>query len=167
MRFTGLVLSQSFSAAVCVVDQIPYPTSGNRSLFIWQPAPAKYMFSMRPTGTAADSYLKSITSTVLCFFIARSLSLLECIMCLFIFAWIYLFINIHYECHICDSFEKKKKKREIYCFFILSQLGFIASHCCCYHNTFIEMYLASLLFASYYRTTTSKHCGSLVGNGTP
>lgn len=34
-------------------------------------------------------------------------SLLECIMCLLMFAWIYLVINIHSPCHIHDSFEKK------------------------------------------------------------
>lgn len=114
MRLTGLVLSQSFSG-VCEVDQIPYPMSGNRSrdslLFTWQPA--KYMFSMPPTGTAAHSYLKSITSTVLCFFFHPALSpgmyhgLIHFDYILF-FAWVYLFINFHSECHMRASFGEKK-----------------------------------------------------------
>lgn len=72
-----LVLSPSFSG-VCKVDQIPQPTSGKRPcdslLFIWQPAPAEYMFSRQPMGTAVDCYLKSITSSCsVCFLLLHSL----------------------------------------------------------------------------------------------
>lgn len=55
-------------------------------------------------GPAVDSYLKSITSSVLCFFILHSLPV--CIGRLFMFTWIHIFINIHSECHTCEWFER-------------------------------------------------------------
>lgn len=47
------------------------------------------------------------------------------------FAWIYLFININSERHVCDSFEKQKRG---YCFLNLSRRGCFGSHRHCYHN---------------------------------
>lgn len=67
--------------------------------------PEKYMFSMQPVGTAAALLVSKIYN--FCCSVLFHLALqLECIMHSFISAWIYLFININSECHICDSFEK-------------------------------------------------------------
>lgn len=97
-RLTGLVLSQSFSH-VREVDQIPYPMSGNRScyslLFVWQAAAAAAAkFPMQPIGTAVN--LKSITPAV-SHFAFRLSCIVPC--AFFFFAAVYLFRNIHPECH--------------------------------------------------------------------
>lgn len=118
----GACFKPELLSRVCEVDQIPLSDVWKPvtwlALSIWElSSSSSIRFQCSQQGLQKQQQLhlilKSITSVL--FHLSWN------VLCAHLFfAWIYLFINIHSECHICDSFEKKKNK---YCFFNLSQPG--------------------------------------------